>query len=233
MWTQIQDALRQSVSRVLTTFAAFLPSLAAMLLAVLIAALVGTAIRWGLIRVLRGVRFDERLDRWGFSVLQEWSPQGSPTLLIGRLVFWTLVLLGLLIGLAAVDAALMSSMLGRLLEYLPNVFVAIVLVLMGGVAARFLARSVLISAVNMHIQSARLISLGVKWLVLVLAVAMALNHLSIGGVILELAFGILFGGIVLTMALAVGLGSKEVVSRSWERQSDKRPEFAATPQDHL
>ena len=68
MWTQIQDALRQSVSRVLTTFAAFLPSLAAMLLAVLIAALAATAFRWALTRVLRGISFDERLDRWGFSM---------------------------------------------------------------------------------------------------------------------------------------------------------------------
>ena len=73
----------------------------------------------------------------------------------------------------------------------------------------------------------------VKWLVVLFAVAMALNHLKIGGAILQLAFGILFGGIVLAMALAVGLGSKDLVSRSWERQGDKRPDFAVTPQDHV
>jgi hypothetical protein len=54
--------------------------------------------------------------------------------------------------------------------------------------------------------------------VLVLAGAMALEHLRIGRQILLLAFGILFGGIVLALALAVGLGSKEMVSRSLERQ---------------
>ena len=70
----------------------------------------------------------------------------------------------------------------------------------------------------MQIQSARLLSIGVKWLVLVLAGAMALDHLGIGRQILLLAFGILFGGIVLALALAVGLGSKEMVSRSLERQ---------------
>ena len=91
-------------------------------------------------------------------------------------------------------------------------------------AARFLARNVLIGAVNMQIQSARLLSLGVKWLVLVLAAAMALEHLGIGGGIVRLGFGILFGGIVLAMALAVGLGSKEMVSRSWERQATKTEE---------
>jgi len=91
----------------------------------------------------------------------------------------------------------------------------------GLLVSRFLARSVLISAVNMQIQSARLLSLGVKWLVMVLTFAMALEHLGIGGQIVQVGFAILFGGIVLTLALAVGLGSKEMVSRSWERQADK------------
>jgi len=57
--------------------------------------------------------------------------------------------------------------------------------------------------------------------VMVLTFAMALDHLGIGGQIVQLGFAILFGGIVLTLALAVGLGSKEMVSRSWERQADK------------
>jgi hypothetical protein len=127
----------------------------------------------------------------------------------------------------------MTTMLGKLGSYLPNVFVAIVLVIMGTVLARFLARGVLISAVNMQIQSARLLSLGVKYLVLLLTITMALNHLSIGGAILQMAFGILFGGIVLAMALAVGLGSKEVVSRSWERQAERQGDGADVPMEHL
>jgi hypothetical protein len=76
----------------------------------------------------------------------------------------------------------------------------------------------------MQLQSARLLSLGVKWLVMVLACAMALGHLGIGGQIVQVSFGILFGGIVLALALAVGLGSKEMVSRSWERQNERERE---------
>jgi hypothetical protein len=127
----------------------------------------------------------------------------------------------------------MTTMLSRLITYLPNVFVAILLVVVGAVLARFLARGVLIGAVNMKLQSPHLISVGVKWLVLVLSVAMALEHLSIGGEILKLAFGILFGGIVLAMALAVGLGSKDVVSRTWERQAERQGEPTETPFQHL
>jgi hypothetical protein len=69
----------------------------------------------------------------------------------------------------------------------------------------------------------------VKWLVLVLTLAMVLDQLGIGGSVLRLAFGILFGGIVLAMALAVGLGSKDVVSRTWERQQSDRPDSGERP----
>ena len=55
------------------------------------------------------------------------------------------------------------------------------------------------------------------------AVAMALEHLRIAPGIVELAFGILFGGIVFALALAVGLGSKDLVTKSLERDAHKVP----------
>jgi hypothetical protein len=88
----------------------------------------------------------------------------------------------------------------------------------GGVLARYLARAVLIGAVNMGVQYARLLSLTVRWLVLIVATAMALDHLGIGRTVLLLAFGIVFGGVVLAIALAVGLGARDVVSRELARQ---------------
>jgi hypothetical protein len=52
-------------------------------------------------------------------------------------------------------------------------------------------------------------------------VTIAIERLGIGGGIIRLAFGILFGGIVLALALAVGLGSKDLVSRSLDREANK------------
>jgi hypothetical protein len=72
-----------------------------------------------------------------------------------------------------------------------------------------------------------MLSEGVKWLVLVLTAAMVLDHLEIGGTVVDLAFGILFGGIVLTLSLAIGLGSRDLVSRSIEKTAERAPD--ATP----
>jgi uncharacterized protein YebE (UPF0316 family) len=118
-----------------------------------------------------------------------------------------------------------------LLPYLTHAVGAALLLIAGVVVARFLARSVLISAVNAQLQYARILSLGVKWLVLVLTAAMVLDHLQVGGNIVELAFGILFGGIVLTLALAVGLGSRDLVSRSLESHVEHTGERTHIPDE--
>ncbi len=143
------------------------------------------------------------------------------------------MLVGFLIGLAAFDSTITSQLAYQAFAYLPNAAAAALVLLIGNVVARFLGRSVLIGAVNMNLEYARLLSAGVKWLILVLAIAIALDHLGIGGSIVRLAFGILFGGIVLALALAVGLGSKELVTRSLEREANRRPADSEQPFRHL
>jgi hypothetical protein len=223
MWTQVGQSLNQAMVRVLSRIASLLPGLAALVVALLISIVAAWFIAAILRRILIRVRFDERLQHSGFLTLAEWSPTNSPALLVTRLVGWTIVLIGFLIGVSAVDTTLTSQLALEVFAYLPKVLAALVVLMAGNIIARFLSRSVLIGAVNINLQYARLLSFGVKWLVIVLTVAMALEHLNIGGDIVRIGFGILFGGIVLALALAVGLGSKELVSRSLEREVNRMP----------
>jgi hypothetical protein len=233
MWNEVQQALNQSMSRAITGVANLLPGIVALLVAVLIAAVIASIAGAVLRRSLKTARFDERLGQWGLSELADWSPGRSPTLLLARAITWSILFAGFLIGIAAFDATLTSRLVMSLFAYLPNVIAAVLLLVFGAIVARFLARGVLIGAVNMNLQYAHLLSVGIKWLVLILAATMALNHLGIGGRILDLAFGILFGGVVLALALAVGLGSKDLVTRSLERQANKPAEELEDPFRHL
>lgn len=223
MWMQVEQSLNQAMVRVLSRIASLLPELAALVVALLVSIVAAWLIAAILRRILTRVRFDERLQRSGFLTLAEWSPTNSPALLVTRVVAWTMVLIGFLIGVSAVDTELTSQLALEVFAYLPKVLAALVVLMAGTIIARFLSRSVLIGAVNINLQYARLLSVGVKWLVIVLTVAMALEHLAIGGDIVRIGFGILFGGIVLALALAVGLGSKELVSRSLEREVNRMP----------
>jgi hypothetical protein len=227
MGQQIEFALRQSMHRVLVVLVSFLPGLLAFLVAVVLFAVIGAIVAAVVRRILTMLRFDERLGRGTGAgtptSLFEWTSTQPPSRLASRALFWLFTLVGVAIGISAFAASYSvdSQMPIFLLPYLTHVIGAVLILFVGTVLARFLARSVLISAVNAQLQYARILSVGVKWLVLVLTAAMALDHLRIGGSIVSLAFGILFGGIVLTLSLAVGLGSRDLVSRSIERTMER------------
>lgn len=219
MWGQVKEALAQSTARFLTRFADLLPGLAALIVALVLSIIVAFVLAVLVRRLLTSLQFEQRLSRWGFSSMAQWSPLNSPTLLVSRSIAFLVILTGFLIGIAAFDAQWTSMLAQSVFGYIPRIVGAVLVLLVGGIVARFLGRSVLIGAVNMNLQYARLLSVGVKWMVIVLAVAMALDHLRIAPGIVELAFGILFGGIVLSLSLAVGLGSKDLVTKSLERDA--------------
>ncbi len=225
LWHQVGDSLSASMHRSFVKLASFLPGILALLIAVVIMTGVGALLSIAIRRILVRLNFDERLNRNNAASLSDFSPAHSPTLLITRIVFWGCVLLGFVIGVSALDASYSNSSQVSifLLPYVAHSIGALILLVAGTLLARFLSRSVLIGGVNAKLQYARFLSLGVKWLVLTLTGAMILDHLGIGGTIIELAFGILFGGIVLTLSLAVGLGSRDIVSRSLERSADRLP----------
>ncbi len=234
MGPQIEFALKQSTQRVVGVLVNFLPGVVVLLVSVVVLTALGLLLAAGCRALLSRLRFDERLASQrlpgAVTSLGDWSPAHSPTLLVSRTILWLCVVIGVAIGITAFDAAYQANSQVEMfvLPYLTHLIGAILLLFVGGLIARFLSRSVLIGAVNAQLQYARVLSLGVKWLVLVLTAAMALDHLRIGGTIVELAFGILFGGIVFALSLAVGLGSRDLVSRSIERI--ERPLVVPTPE---
>jgi len=227
MWNEINSIMARAASQSAERLAHFLPGVLVLAILLLAAAIFAIVLRALLLRLLRGIDFDRRMAQIGFSVLTDWTPTVSPSLLVARVAQWTILLLGVLMGLSALDATIPTALALAVFSYLPNVLGAIVIAILGDLCARVVARTVLIHAVNAQIRSARLLGTGVKWLVLILTGAMVLERLGIGGRILVLAFGLLFGGIVLAAALAVGLGSQEAVRKSWEsrgRTSGKEPD---------
>jgi hypothetical protein len=234
MWQQVEVALRESMRSVLVKLVSFLPGLLALIVAVAILTGLGALLAGVLRRILTAAKFDERFARNQSANVADWAPDHSPTVLIARTAFWGCVVLGFVIGISAFDASYAgnSQVSVILIPYLTHSVGAVLILLAGTIIARFLARSVLIGAFNLQMQYARFLSLGVKWLVLVLTAAMVLDHLEIGGTIVDLAFGILFGGIVLTLSLAIGLGSRDLVSRSLEKNVDAMT-TPRTPEDEF
>ena len=230
MTEEVERSLRLAAARIVDGVVNFLPGALVLLILLVGSVVVALAVRYVLLRALSGVDFDRRLQPLGLA-MGEWTSARGASQLVASTAFWTILAVGLLLGLTALDAALPSRFATSVLGYVPHLIAAALILIVGGVFARFLATAALIGAVNAGFQWARLLSTGVRWLVLIVAVAMALDHLGIGRTVLLLAFGILFGGIVLALALAVGLGARDAVSRAIERQS--RPPAREDKLDHV
>lgn len=216
MWEQPERILGQATSQMRGYAANFLPGVLVTLTLILVSFIVALVARLLLVRALRGLEFDRRTQQMGVAAFGAWPASATPSLTLGRAVFWIILALGFLISLTALNATIPSQMALSVFEFVPNVVVASMILVGGAIASRLLARSVLIGAVNMQVQSARLVSLAGKWVVLLVSIAMALDQLGIGRRIVPLAFGILFGGLVFAASLAVGLGAKDAVRQMLE-----------------
>jgi hypothetical protein len=214
MWQRVGEAFDEAFARLAAVLAADLPGIIAMLLVVLGATVAAFFVRAVLRFALARVGFDRRAREWGMTTGRGLEPHHEPSWLVARGAFWFVVATGVALALEVLGASATSLLGLSLLGTLPLLVVG-ALVLLGGIGAgRFLERAVLIGAVNQGIRRARLVAWAVKWVVYVLAGAMALQHVGIGGALPTIAFTLVVGGLVLAGALALGLGGRAAVSRA-------------------
>jgi hypothetical protein len=220
MWQRVGDVFDEGFGRLGTVVAADLPGIVAMLAVILGATVTAFFVRAVLRFALARVGFDRRAREWGMTSGRGLEPHHEPSWLVARGAFWFVVATGIALAFAVLGASATSSVGHALLGFLPRLVVGAIVLLVGIGAGRFLERAVLIGAVNQGIQRARLVAWGVKWIVWVLAGAMALQHIGVGGALPTIAFTIVVGGLVLAGALAVGLGARDAVARALERGAE-------------
>jgi hypothetical protein len=201
----------------------------ALFLPKLLAALVLLFLGWMLARLLRaGVR--RGLEVLGFGRIAEKSgleallAQGGMDLtlaqIIAGIVFWLVLLV---VGISAANSLgldTVATLINRVVLYLPNVVVAILVLVFGTLLARFLNRLLFAWLNSLKAPHALTLSTGVEYGVQIFALFLALEQLAIGTQLLTVAFAIAFGGLVLALSLAFGLGGREWAAeriRKWSR----------------
>ena len=129
------------------------------------------------------------------------------------MVFWVLWLGFLFSGVSSLGLTGMDQLTSEFVHFIPRLFVAIAILVAGFVLANFAWRATLLTAVNANLPSARLLSGGARFLVSLLAVAMALEQLGIAQHVVVTAFAIAFGAVMLGLAIAFGIGGGGVARR--------------------
>ena len=184
-------------------------------------------------RLFRMIGFDHLCDRLGVNAaLLRGGVKTDPSRLIGRGIYWTLIVLASIAGLGALNLTPINQFAQSLLAYVPHLVTAAVILLAGYFLSNFVSQAVLIAAVNAGLPPARLISACSRWGVQALAGAMALEQLGIAQHIVVVGFGITLGGIVLAGAIAFGLGAADLAKGFLERRLETRSKSGATDDLH-
>lgn len=217
MWQRVGTAFDEAFARLGAVLAADLPGIIAMALVVLAAIVAAFFVRAVLRFALARVGFDRRAREWGMTAGHGLEGREEPSWLVARGAYWFVVATGVALALEVLGASATSLLGLSLLGVLPRLVIGALVLLAGIGAGRFLERAVLIGAVNEGIRRARLVAWAVKWVIYVLAGAMALQHVGVGGALPTIAFTIVVGGLVLAAALAVGLGARGAVSRALDQ----------------
>jgi uncharacterized oligopeptide transporter (OPT) family protein len=181
-------------------------------------------------RLLRRIRLNYLLERGGVTQAVERSgTHVNPTRVISNLVFWLVMFTVILLAANALGLQSLANVVSTLVSYIPSVIAAIVIVLVGIVLGGFVGGLIQASAGALH--GGRALARTGRGGVILLAVFMALQELGIATDIVTTAFAILFGAIALAMALAFGLGNRDLageVTREWyERWRRERDELLA------
>ncbi len=214
----IVQSMTQTFSNFYELVAHFLPHLLAMLIIMVLGLLVAFVLKWVLRGALRLARFRELCDRSGLNPLMQKLALPPADDLLGRLVFWVVWVAFILLAIDALGITALHEQIARFIQFLPQIFVALLVLFVGLLAANFFSRATLLAAANANYPSARLLSNLVRFLIAILAVTMALEQLGLGRNAVIIAFSIAFGAIMLGLAIAFGLGGRDLARHILERE---------------
>ena len=233
MAQMIATAVSQAASNFIDALAVFLPRIVTTISIVVVGWLIAIVLR-GLVRwSVRWLHVNAAAERTGVAPLLKMVDLPEADALIGAIVFW-LVWLGFLIsGVDVLGFPALEGLFDDFAAFIPRLLVALVILVVGFVAANFAWRATILAAVNARVPSPRLLAGAVRALILILTGAMALDQIAVARSIVLTAFAIAFGAVMLGLAIAFGIGGGDMARRILHHQFPERDRSAVDDVSHL
>jgi len=229
------DSLLEPVSLMWARFVAFLPQLAFAVVVAIAGWLLAKAARFAFVKALRAINFNVLTERAGLDgFLKQGGIRSDTTDVFGVLVYWLIILAALVAAFNAMGMNYVTDLLRQVVMFVPKLMIALVILAFGAYFARFIAGAVMVYCRNIGIQDGEILGRLAQYAIVVFVVLIALEQMQIGGDIVRHSFLILFGGIVLALALAFGIGGQgwaaDLLDRWWKTRSrDERPRLEDVP----
>ena len=214
--SDLQIALLSPAKMILTQVSQFVGSLLLVFVLLILGWMISTfIIKIAVTKILKLLKVDELSHRIELDlVLAKGGINSTLSDLIGGIFYWLSLLITFVVTLNAVGLTVAAELLQKVVLFIPNIIAAIFILIIGMFAAVILRNIVRTAANNAGISQANFVSNIAEVVVIVFAVATALEQLQIGARIVELTIGIVLGSLGLGFAIAFGLGCKDIVGKT-------------------
>ena len=204
--------ISESVQQALNSFFNFLPNLVAFLAILVIGYFIAKAVSTIIAKALEKVGLDRQLhESEAGQYVERVSPGAKPSQGIGRVGFWIIFVFVLSTAIGALKIPAVTDFMNEVLAYLPNVIAAIVIFVIAAAVAG--AAGAGVHKLLGDTSTGKVVRAIVPALVMVVGVFMVLNQLKIAEEIVTIMFAVIMGSLGLGMALAFGLGGREVAGQ--------------------
>jgi Conserved TM helix len=204
------DVFVASLTSFWTQLASFVPQMLAALLLLFVGWLLANLVRTGVMKLLDVLRFDTLAEKTGIEAfLKQGNLDVSLSRILAKLAYWIIIFIVIVTVANSLGLHMVADLFNKIVLYIPNIIVAILVLVFGVLVARFINRMVFAYLNNIGVQGALTISTLSEYGVIIFVVFVALEQLAIGTTLLTAAFQIGFGAIGLAFALAFGLGGRE------------------------
>ena len=218
MREMIISELSQALHDITRNFAHFLPRLIVMLILAVLGWVIAYVVKVVLRSILRLVKFDKLSENAGASQLLTKAALPSATEMLSRFVFWVAWLGFILLGVSVLGILGLQEEIARFFLFLPRLFVAMFIMFFGLLAASFFSRATLLAAVNANMPSPRVLSLAVRTIIIVFVLSIVFEELGLAEQTMLVAFGIAFGALMLGLAIAFGIGGRDLARAFLEKR---------------
>ena len=211
------NLIAEPVRQMLTKILAYLPILLGALAILIVGWIIAKAIRKTIDWLLKLVRFDTLADKAGVSeILRKGDLKISAREVVSGIVYWLIIIMVLVMAVDALGLPKASDVLAGLFAYVPNVIAALLVLVVAMFLASFVSGIVRTAAGNANLPKPEIFASISRWAIIIFAATVSLEQLGIASLLVTTTFNIILGGICLALALAFGLGGKDVAAKYLE-----------------
>jgi len=214
--------LLESSQELLNEIARAIPQIIGAILILLIGWIVAKVVKKLFVKLLKLVRLNYLTEKSGIEkFLKEGGIKITAIDLIGSLIYWIIMLVVIMASLNTLQLTSARELFNEIVLYIPNIIVAIIVLLLGIYAAKFVSQAIRVTLTNMKDGTVTLIERITYYAIVVLTLFIVLSQLNIAENILNIAFFSIFGALCLAFGLAFGLGGKDFAADLLKKLIDK------------